>query len=241
MRILLATLALLIAAAPAGAISRYNAWNMSCAEAKGTIRAEGAVDPQLPFDLQSVDPALWPLRCRPAILLRRASSPRSPTSRRPTPNPVRCGNAICSISTMISKCWRRRRPLTEPRLFGCHALERERLLGRGRRTDLHAFQRQQLFLGRRAARGREAADLAAGGQDAVARHDQRHRIVAERLAGLARLAGMAGGFRQPAIGRGLAEVELARRLVDRPTELVDAVEVDGDRRRNRPLRPRRSA
>jgi len=43
MRILLATLAVLIAAAPAGAISRYNAWTMSCAEAKGTIRAEGAV------------------------------------------------------------------------------------------------------------------------------------------------------------------------------------------------------
>ena len=43
MRILLATLAVLMAAAPAGAISRYNAWTMSCAEAKGTIRAEGAV------------------------------------------------------------------------------------------------------------------------------------------------------------------------------------------------------
>lgn len=41
MRILLPTLALLMAAAPADAISRYNAWNMSCAEAKGTIRAEG--------------------------------------------------------------------------------------------------------------------------------------------------------------------------------------------------------
>jgi hypothetical protein len=42
-RILLATLALLIAAAPAGAISRYNAWKMSCEEARGTILAEGAV------------------------------------------------------------------------------------------------------------------------------------------------------------------------------------------------------
>ena len=42
-RILLATLALLIAAAPAGAISRYNAWSMRCAEAKGTIRNEGVV------------------------------------------------------------------------------------------------------------------------------------------------------------------------------------------------------
>ena len=43
MRILLASLALLIAAAPAGAISRYNAATMSCAEAKSAIRDEGAV------------------------------------------------------------------------------------------------------------------------------------------------------------------------------------------------------
>lgn len=43
MRILLATLSLLIAVAPAGAISRYNAWTLSCAEAKGIIRSEGAV------------------------------------------------------------------------------------------------------------------------------------------------------------------------------------------------------
>jgi len=43
MRILLATLSLLIAAAPAGAISRYNAWTLSCAEAKDIIRSEGAV------------------------------------------------------------------------------------------------------------------------------------------------------------------------------------------------------
>lgn len=43
MRILLATLSLLIAAAPAGAISRYNAWTMSCAQAKSIVRSEGAV------------------------------------------------------------------------------------------------------------------------------------------------------------------------------------------------------
>ena len=42
-RILLATLALLMVVGPAGAISRYNAWKMSCAEARGTVRAEGAV------------------------------------------------------------------------------------------------------------------------------------------------------------------------------------------------------
>jgi hypothetical protein len=38
-----ATLALLIAAAPASAISRYNAWTMSCEEARGHVREEGAV------------------------------------------------------------------------------------------------------------------------------------------------------------------------------------------------------
>ncbi|MDW6022387.1 hypothetical protein SAZ10_11540 [Mesorhizobium sp. BAC0120] len=43
MRILLACLALLTAAAPAGAISRYNAWTISCADAKDLIRAEGAI------------------------------------------------------------------------------------------------------------------------------------------------------------------------------------------------------
>lgn len=43
MRILLTSIALLIAVIPASAISRYNAANMSCAEAKSRIRQEGAV------------------------------------------------------------------------------------------------------------------------------------------------------------------------------------------------------
>ena len=43
MRILLATLAVLIAVAPAGAISRYNAWTMSCDQTRATVRAEGVV------------------------------------------------------------------------------------------------------------------------------------------------------------------------------------------------------
>jgi hypothetical protein len=43
MRILLAIFAVLVAAAPAGAISRYNAATMSCAEAKSIINSEGAV------------------------------------------------------------------------------------------------------------------------------------------------------------------------------------------------------
>ncbi len=43
MRILIAAMGLLVAVAPASAISRYNAASMSCSEAKGTVRAEGAV------------------------------------------------------------------------------------------------------------------------------------------------------------------------------------------------------
>jgi len=43
MRIILATLALLIAVAPADAISRKNAWSMSCAKAHNTIASRGAV------------------------------------------------------------------------------------------------------------------------------------------------------------------------------------------------------
>ena len=43
MRIILAILALLVAAAPAGAISRKNAWSMNCAAAQETVYAKGAV------------------------------------------------------------------------------------------------------------------------------------------------------------------------------------------------------
>lgn len=43
MRMMIAFLAVLVAATPAAAISRYKAWTMSCGEAKSLIRAEGAV------------------------------------------------------------------------------------------------------------------------------------------------------------------------------------------------------
>ena len=43
MRVFLALLALLVAIAPAGAISRKNAWSMSCARAQDTVYANGAV------------------------------------------------------------------------------------------------------------------------------------------------------------------------------------------------------
>lgn len=43
MRIPIALLAVITAAVPASAISRYNAATMSCAEARGIVRSEGAV------------------------------------------------------------------------------------------------------------------------------------------------------------------------------------------------------
>jgi len=43
MRIPIALLAVLVAAAPAGAISRYHTANMSCGEARDIVRSEGAV------------------------------------------------------------------------------------------------------------------------------------------------------------------------------------------------------
>jgi hypothetical protein len=43
MRFVIATLAMLAAIAPAGAISRYNVSNKSCAEARAIVRSEGAV------------------------------------------------------------------------------------------------------------------------------------------------------------------------------------------------------
>ena len=42
MRIAIALLAAMVAASPAGAISRYNAANLSCGEAKSIVRSEGA-------------------------------------------------------------------------------------------------------------------------------------------------------------------------------------------------------
>lgn len=43
MRTLLASIALMMAAMPAGAISRYNAWTMGCDQARSTVVSEGAV------------------------------------------------------------------------------------------------------------------------------------------------------------------------------------------------------
>ena len=43
MRVFLALLVLLVAIAPAGAISRKNAWSMSCAKAQDIVDANGAM------------------------------------------------------------------------------------------------------------------------------------------------------------------------------------------------------
>jgi hypothetical protein len=60
-------------------------------------------------------------------------------------------------------------------------------------AEHRALDLQQPQLGLRAALGGEAAAAALRGQDAMARHDGRERVVAERLAHRARRAGIAQG------------------------------------------------
>jgi hypothetical protein len=85
---------------------------------------------------------------------------------------------------------------------------------------------EKALFGLRPSRSREAADLAAGRDDAVTGHDERQRVAAERGAGLARHAGEAGAVGQFAIGGDLALPQPQRGGVDRPAEGVDAVEVE---------------
>src|SRR5499427_3512692 len=64
---------------------------------------------------------------------------------------------------------------------------------RGRIARARAFDREQAQLGGDAAVGGEAAGLAAGGEHAMARHDERERVSSERLPDVAR----EGAFAEP--------------------------------------------
>ena len=57
------------------------------------------------------------------------------------------------------------------------------------------FNREQLQLGRRTARCREATRAAIGGEHAVTRHDDRDRIPSERLTNGSRRIGFAEACR----------------------------------------------
>src|SRR4051812_18820933 len=92
--------------------------------------------------------------------------------------------------------------------------------------EVNAFERQKLLLGDGAARGGEAADLVAGDKDAMAWNDDRHGILAHRLADLARI-GAAERARQFAVSRGVAPADTAQRLIKLLLEFAQRRQMDG--------------
>src|SRR5262249_17698683 len=70
--------------------------------------------------------------------------------------------------------------------------------------------------------------LVAGRQHAVARHHDRTRVAAERLADVARQLDAAEFFRDVAIGHGLARRDFSRDVVDAAVEFRHAVEIEVD-------------
>src|SRR3954469_21553943 len=81
----------------------------------------------------------------------------------------------------------------------------------GLATDEHTFQRKHLLLGLDAARRREATELAACREYAVARDDQRHGVARHRDADVLRSLRLvrANTFRKLAVGDSLAKADLA--------------------------------
>src|SRR5271170_3381171 len=70
--------------------------------------------------------------------------------------------------------------------------------------ELRAFDREEAAFGHNSALGRKTADLAAGGEHAMARDNDRERVSPERLPHGARGAGCAEPSRDGAIRQGLA-------------------------------------
>ena len=77
-------------------------------------------------------------------------------------------------------------------------------------------------------RAEEPADLAAGREHAVARHDDRERIAAERLADLLRDALVAESNGNLAIGERRTRRDGARHLVDAAVERWDSLHIEPD-------------
>src|SRR5262245_61069931 len=90
-------------------------------------------------------------------------------------------------------------------------------------VEAHAFEREELRLGRGSPWRREATELVAGRKHAVARDDDWHRIAPHRLADIARAfpVRQADGARERAIGRGRAPRERAHGLVELAAERVE--------------------
>src|SRR5712691_2258733 len=81
-------------------------------------------------------------------------------------------------------------------------------------VHLRALDRQEAELRRDAAPRGEAADLAAGRDHAMARHDDRKRVLSERLPHVAGGAGHAEPSRDADVRRRRARSNRARDLVD---------------------------
>ena len=104
------------------------------------------------------------------------------------------------------------------------------LRGSRQTTRIGAFEREQAQLRRDAAVRREAAELAAGREHAVAGHDDRERVAPEGLTHGARGAGRADPSGDLAVGERRARRDRARRLVDAAVERRYLLHVERDRR-----------
>src|SRR5690242_7442288 len=105
--------------------------------------------------------------------------------------------------------------------------ERKRSLSRLRRLDMNPLEREHAQLGRGAARCGKAADLAARCQDAMARDDQRHRVLGHGLTDIARSLRPGPQFLcQGAVGGGVAPSDLPSGSIDPLEERVLVGEVE---------------
>src|SRR5271166_5590173 len=104
--------------------------------------------------------------------------------------------------------------------------QRQAFEQRGRLADLRAFDAEQTQLGRDTAGRREAADLTAGRQHAMAWYDDRERILPHRFAHLARLTGVAKSRCDVAIGERGAGGDGARHRINALMELRHALHIE---------------
>src|SRR5262249_16870878 len=104
-------------------------------------------------------------------------------------------------------------------------------------VDVHALEREHALLRLGASRRREAAELVASREHAVAWNDQRHRVARHRDADILRGLPLirAGPPGELTIGDGLAELDLAQRIIDRAAERIDILEIELDRAEINPL------
>src|SRR4051794_4258437 len=99
---------------------------------------------------------------------------------------------------------------------------------RGLREAGSAFDLEHAALGGDAAWSREPVQRAVGGEDAVARDDDRERVAAQRGADGPGRGRRADRPRDLAVGRRLSRADGTGRGVHGPPELVDVTEVEHD-------------